>query len=102
MVDGYTFGVEREFRYLGVLLDEHASIRSMMADIIRRAHIAFARLCEYVGTMGWTSPWTRLVIYDVFVRATMTFAAPVWAPPGLRRPLPYEDPYLRGLFVLYR
>ncbi len=102
MVGGYSFGVEREFRYLGVLLDEHASIHRMMSDIIRRAHIAYARLCEYVGTMGWTSPWTRLVIYDVFVRSTMTFAAPVWAPPGLRRSLPYEDPALRGLYVLYR
>ena len=33
-----------------------------------------------MGSQGWTTPWTRLVLHDVYVRTHMTFAAATWAP----------------------
>ncbi len=74
------------------MLDQGGSTGRMVADISGRAHIALARLCEYVAMMGWSTPWTRLVLFDVYVRSTLTFAAPVWSPVGLGRDLPEEHP----------
>lgn len=67
-----------------------------------RAQIALSRLCDYIGTMGWQTPWTRLVLYDVYVRSVLLFAAPVWAPTELLGVFPDESPGLRPMGLLHR
>lgn len=52
--------------------------------------------------MGWRVPWTRLVLFDVYVRSTLLFAAPVWAPGELAYTFPHETQGLRPLGLLYR
>lgn len=101
-VAGFCFDVVPAFRYLGVTLDAGGSPARMVQDVATRASAALYRLCEYVGTLGWRTPWTRLVLYDVYVRTVLLFAAPVWAPGGLQSSFPEEPPLLRPLGVLYR
>jgi hypothetical protein len=56
----------------------------MLSHILTKAKSALGSLCEFVGSQRWTIPWTRLVVYDVFVRTLMTYGAPFWAPQYLQ------------------
>lgn len=101
-VPGFSFEVVPSFCYLGVSLDSVASTHRMRQDVMTRATIALHRLFEYVGAVGWRVPWTRLVLFDVYVRSVLLFAAPVWAPDVLGVGFPGEAPALKPLGVLYR
>ena len=57
---------------------------TICASFAEQACRSFGALCEFVGSQGWTTPWTRLVLHDVYVRTHMTFAAATWAPHYLR------------------
>jgi len=77
---GCEFECVREFRYLGMTIDERASLATMVQAMANRARQALGALCEFVGTQQWRVPWTRLVLLDVFVRTLLTYGASVWAP----------------------
>jgi hypothetical protein len=51
-----------------------------VTDLISRASRALGVLCEFIGTQRWTVPWTRLVLFDVYVRTLLTYGAPIWTP----------------------
>ena len=74
----------------------------MVQATVTRAAAAFSRLCGYLGVLGWSTPHTRLVLFDVYVRSTMLFAAPVWAPLAVGTTFPGESAALEALHVLYR
>ena len=52
--------------------------------------------------MHWDIVWTRLVLFDVYVRTCLLFGAPVWAPKPLVDMFPGESRDLQGLGVLHR
>lgn len=85
MVDGDSYRVVPEFRYLGVYIDRAGRPSTVAAHQLQAAKGSFARLCTYLGTQGWTLIWTRLVLYEVYVRTHLTFGAPTWAAAYLRR-----------------
>lgn len=93
-VGSFSFEVVTQFCYLGIMLDSVASTHRMRQGVLTKAMGALHRLYEYVGTMGWRTPWTRLVLYDVYVRSTLLFAAPVWAPGELGTSFIAESPGL--------
>jgi hypothetical protein len=81
----------------------------MLSHTITKAKSALGSLCEFVGSQRWTVPWTRLVLYDVFVRTVMMYGAPAWAPqylegasaPNTRTPLgQLSVTYRQGLRTL--
>ena len=37
-------------------------------------------LYDFLATQGWTVPWTRLVLFGVYVRTHLTFGAATWCP----------------------
>lgn len=46
----FEFERVREFRYLGVVVDEQASVRTMVDHMVTKSRQAFGALCEFVGT----------------------------------------------------
>jgi hypothetical protein len=92
-----------------VVLDRRATPTRVAQQRLMAARGSLARLCEFLGVQQWSTPWTRLVLYDVYVRTQMTFAAPVCDPAYLSRGLglsgrgPLQDlavQYRRGLRLL--
>lgn len=67
-LEGDTFDRVPTFTYLGAVIDEDGTPGSIVLHIVQRARSSFGALCEFVGTQRWTVPWTRLVLYDVYVR----------------------------------
>ena len=59
-------------------------------------------MCEYIGTQGWTIPWTNLNLYGALVRSNLLFGAPAWAPKHLLANHGASDPQLRTLEVFHR
>jgi hypothetical protein len=70
----------QHFTYLGLKIDQQARSGTIVADLLSRASGALGMLCEFIGTQRWTVPWTRLVLYDVYVRTLLTYGAPIWTP----------------------
>ena len=101
-VGAYAFEVVDSFRYLGIPINGQGSVSTVLASIHQRAAVALAKLCEVVGALKWDTPWTRLVLFDVYVRSCLTFGAPVWAPQALRDHYPRPAPALEQLSVLHR
>jgi hypothetical protein len=106
---GDTFEIVPHFTYLGTLVDPAANESTALLHALGKARGGFTQLCEWVGSQKWTTPWTRLLLHDVFVRTHMTFGAPVWAPRYLRAAAaaPRDGPlgvlaaqYRRGLRVM--
>ena len=59
-------------------------------------------MCEYIGTQGWTVPWTNLNLYGALVRSNLLFGAPAWAPKHLLANHGASDPQLRTLEAFHR
>ncbi len=71
------------FRYLGIPLDQQARDVTMIQSIHARGAGALGKMCDVLGSLQWHTVWTRLVLFDVYVRSCLTFGAPVWAPRAL-------------------
>ena len=86
-----------------MVIDASASLATMKGAIICKAKGALGVLCEFVGTQQWNVPWTRLVLYDVYVRTLMTYGAAVWTPGYLEG---FDEAHTRSplgqLAVVYR
>ena len=91
---GFSFRVVDSFRYLGLLFDSGGTADTLVEDMVGRARRAFGGLCEFLGTQRWRVPWTRLVLFDIYVRSLMTFGAAVWAPLGMDDTIGSERRYL--------
>ena len=83
-LEGEGYECVGEFKYLGVQVDSRGHPATVAAALLKAARGSLGALCTHVGTQGWRTVWTRLVLYDVMVRTHLTFAAPVWAPTYLR------------------
>lgn len=100
---GDTFERVTSFRYLGVEVDARGNPATISQHLLSRARGSLAALCDYVGSQRWTIPWTRLVLYDVYIRTHLTFAAAVWTPQYLRLGvLALDDGPLGRLTAQYR
>jgi hypothetical protein len=71
----------------------------MLACLLSKARKVFYWLLRFVCTQRWNTPYTRLVLLNVYVRTIMQFGAPVWAPEHLDLTLTTEHALLRPLFV---
>ena len=80
----WQFTCVQEFKYLGLMFDKTGSDAHMIAHRLAAARGAFVKLCEFLGVQQWSCPWTRLLMYDTFVRTQLTFGAALWAPKALR------------------
>lgn len=101
LAGNFSFEVVPTFKHLGVDLDASASTACMVQATMTRAAAAFTRLCGYLGVLGWSTPHTRLVLYNVYVRLTMLFVAAVWALLSVGTTYPGESLGLKALYVLY-
>ena len=77
---GDVYEVVSTFRYLGVMLDSTGGTAPILGHIATSAARGFGGLCDFLGVHGWSTVWTRLVLYDVYVRTHLTFACATWAP----------------------
>ena len=100
--DDYTFQTTESFKYLGLHIDTIADPAHMIHHVLQRSRAAFAALCEYIGTEGWTTLWTNLVLLDTLVRSNILYGAPVWSPKSLIGNWGTTSPVLRPLDNFYK
>jgi hypothetical protein len=84
-LDGDTYEVVTTFKYLGVDIDQDGSAQGIGRQRLAVARGGLAALCTFIGVHRWTYIWTRLLLYDIYVRSLMTFGAATWAPKYLQR-----------------
>ena len=84
-------------------MDERGSHGSIVSALATRATRAFGGLCDFVGTHRWSTPWTLLLLLDVYVRTLLTYGAAVWTP-GLLGPMGDSPPTspIGPLATIYR
>ena len=102
-LDTWTFDRVDSFTYLGVELDQTGSPGHIISALATRATRAFGGLCDFVGAHRWSTPWTRLLLLDVYVRTLLTYGAAVWTP-GLLGPMGDSPPTspIGPLATIYR
>ena len=102
-IDTWSFERVPSFRYLGIELDESGSSGLIVSTLATRATRAFGGLCDFVGAHRWSTPWTLLLLLDVYVRTLLTYGAAVWTP-GLLGPMGDSSPTspLGPLATIYR
>ena len=100
--DDYTFQTTESFKYLGLHINTIADPTHMIHHVLQRSRAAFAALCEYIGTEGWTTLWTNLVLLDTLVRSNILYGAPVWSPKSLIGNWGTTSPVLRPLDNFYK
>ena len=101
-LEDFTFQTTTRFKYLGLHLSPAADAPTMLHHTLINSRVAFNRLCDFIGTQGWTTVWTNLCLFDVLVRSIMLYGAPVWAPKSLYGDWGATSIFLKPLQTFHR
>ncbi len=67
----FYFKIVKAFKYLGLHFDYIASSKYMIREILVRASKSFFWLVKFVNAQAWNTPYTRLVLLNVYVRTLL-------------------------------
>jgi hypothetical protein len=91
-----------DFKYLGLQFNHSASAAHMCTQRLKKAKGSYCWLQRQLATKGWWHKRTRLILFDLYVSASLLYGCVVWGSAVVHNECPLQIDMAGNLSTFHR